>query len=60
MTFCNNVLVIFYILTKGKHPYAPGEKYVESKIAKNEPDLSAVSISIQLFTTGIANWLEIT
>ena len=37
-------MVIFFILTKGKHPYALDEKYhkVESRIADSEPDLSAV------------------
>ena len=39
-------MVIFFILTKGKHPYALDENIVyhkvESRIADNEPDLSAV------------------
>lgn len=38
-------MLIYYILTKGKHPFAPDDKYdkVESNILEDKYDLSALS-----------------
>ena len=43
-------MLTFFILTKGKHPFAPADKYheVESRIANNIPVLSPVNDEVAL------------
>ena len=43
-------MLTFFILTKGKHPFAPAGRYheVESRIVRNKPVLSPVNDEVAL------------